>query len=124
MPWDQALEQILKINNLGQQLEGNILRIAPITQLQSEAEEQQALKAARGLSVPLTTVMKRRATRRPATRGILTQGVRTTSVASVASAAAVGDQGSSMRGSVIVDARTNTLIIQELPDYMDTVHRR
>ena len=44
VPWDQALDQILKINQLGMELEGNILRIAPVSRLAQEAEEQQACR--------------------------------------------------------------------------------
>jgi type IV pilus assembly protein PilQ len=109
VPWDQALEQILKINGLGMELEGNILRIAPVAQLRAEAEEEQRLKAAQALSIPLRTVMKR------------------LSYATAADVARILQQrrgeGSlmSQRGTVIVDARTNTLLIKELPNYIDTV---
>jgi len=37
VPWDQALDQILKINGLGYELEGNIMRIAPLNVLEQEA---------------------------------------------------------------------------------------
>ena len=59
VPWDQALDQILKINNLGYELDGNIMRIAPRTVLENEAKEQQALAQAQALSIPLRTVIKR-----------------------------------------------------------------
>lgn len=123
VPWDQALEQILKVNNLGQQLEGNILRIAPVSQLQAEAQAEQALREARRLSVPLTTVMRRISYARASEIAqILTQGVRNNIGGLGGQGGAFGDQGIlSMRGSVNVDDRTNTLIIQELPDYLDTV---
>ena len=122
VPWDQALEQILKVNNLGQQLEGNILRIAPVSQLQAEAQAEQALKQARRLSVPLTTVMKRISYARASEIArILTQGVQN-QIGNFGGQGAFGDQGIlSQRGTVNVDDRTNTLIIQELPDYLDTV---
>ena len=106
VPWDQAFEQILKINGLGYELEGNIMRIAPTATLRNEAQERQQLEAARSLSLPLQTVLKR---------------------LSYASAATVAgllkSQGGvlSRRGTVIVDARTNTLILKELPTNMDTV---
>ncbi|MEE2775841.1 MAG: type IV pilus secretin PilQ [Acidobacteriota bacterium] len=109
VPWDQALEQILKINRLGMELDGNILRIAPVDQLATEAEEQQRLQNAKSLSIPLTTVMRR------------------ISYASAGEVATILQSGGraggilSQRGSVIVDARTNTLIIQELPAFMDQV---
>jgi type IV pilus assembly protein PilQ len=112
VPWDQALEMILKVNGLGMQLEGNVLRIAPRATLQQEAEQEQQLLRAQALSVPLRTVMRR------------------ISYADAGSIAQVllrrggpGAGGSLMsdRGSITVDGRTNTLIIKELPAYMDTV---
>lgn len=39
VPWDQALDIILKTNNFGTVLDGNILRIAPLDQLSRETEE-------------------------------------------------------------------------------------
>ncbi len=108
VPWDQALEQILKINSLDYQLEGNIMRIAPVTQLRAEAEEQQRLRQAQALSIPLRTVIKR---------------VSYADARQVASLLQSGGGASlmSQRGSVVVDPRTNTLIIKELPTFMDTV---
>jgi hypothetical protein len=108
VPWDQALEQILKINGLGYELEGNIMRVAPISQLRAEAEEQQRLLEAQALSIPLTTMMKR---------------ISYAAAAEIAAILKAGGGASIMsaRGSVVVDRRTNTLIIKELPDFMDTV---
>ena len=108
VPWDQALEQILKINGLGYQLEGNIMRVAPTSQLRSEAEEQQRLLAAQAMSIPLTTMMKR---------------ISYAAAGEIAGILKAGGGASimSQRGSVVVDRRTNTLIIKELPDFMDTV---
>ncbi len=106
VPWDQALEQILKINGLGYEVEGTIMRVAPLDQLRQEAEERQRLAQARAAAVPLTTVIQRVSYARAA-----------------AIARALGARGGVMssRGSVIVDDRTNTLIIKELPAYIDTV---
>lgn len=108
VPWDQALEQILRINALGYEIEGNIMRIAPLPLLRAEAQERQQLVAAQALSVPLETVMKRLSyTSARNLAGILRRGGGATLL--------------SQRGSVIVDERTNTLIISELPEYMDTI---
>ena len=106
VPWDQALEQILKINNLGYELDGNIMRIAPISTLRAEAEEQQRLIAARALSVPLSTVIRR---------------ISYAKAGEVAGVLTARGGVMSNRGSVIVDRRTNTLILKELPSYMNTV---
>lgn len=106
VPWDQALEQVLKINGLGFELEGNIMRIAPTQQLRQEAEERQRLEQAKALSVPLNTIIKR-----------LSYANATQVAALLTSRGGVLSQ----RGSVIVDNRTNTMIIKELPEFMDAV---
>ncbi|MDX1644769.1 MAG: secretin N-terminal domain-containing protein, partial [Thermoanaerobaculia bacterium] len=106
VPWDQALEQILKINDLGYELDGNIMRIAPIEKLRQEAEEQQRLQQARALSVPLSTVIRR---------------ISYANAQDVARVLTARGGVMSNRGQVIVDRRTNTLIIKELPEVMDTV---
>ncbi len=108
VPWDQALEQILKINGLGYEVDGNIMRIASLDTLSKEAQQQQKLAQAKSLSRPLQTVMKR---------------LSYTSASNVATILRSGGRQSilSPRGSVIVDNRTNTLILSELPEYMDTV---
>jgi type IV pilus assembly protein PilQ len=106
VPWDQAFEQILKINNLGYELEGNIMRIAPTSTLRAEAQERQQLEAARALSVPLQTVIKR---------------LSYSNAGQIAGLLRGRNGVLSQRGSVIVDQRTNTLIIKELPTHMDTV---
>ncbi|MDH3684078.1 MAG: type IV pilus secretin PilQ, partial [Acidimicrobiia bacterium] len=108
VPWDQALDIILKTNGLNYQLEGNIMRIAPVEVLRAEAEEEQRLEAAKALSIPLKTVMQR------------------VSYASANDIASVLEQGAgsslmTARGSVVVDTRTNTLIIKELPSNLNTV---
>ncbi|MBZ0114295.1 MAG: type IV pilus secretin PilQ [Thermoanaerobaculia bacterium] len=107
VPWDQALEQILKVNGLGYELEGNIMRIAPRSMLASEAQDEAKRLQALAESVPLKTVMKR---------------ISYSTAAEIASL--LGNSSApilSSRGSAAVDARTNTVIIKELPDYMDAV---
>ena len=107
VPWDQAMEQILKINNLGMDIDGTIVRIAPTSQLRAEAEEQRRLRAIQRESVPLRTVLK------------------SLSYASATDVASLlrNRTGSilSNRGTVQVDNRTNTLILRELPGTIDTV---
>ncbi len=44
VPWDQALELVLRTQNLGSRLEGNVLYVAPAEEI--AAQEQQALQAA------------------------------------------------------------------------------
>jgi type IV pilus assembly protein PilQ len=108
VPWDQALDQILKINGLAYQLEGNIMRVAPVEVLRREEEEKSRLAAARALSIPLKTMMRRVSyAAADEIAGLLSSGG--------------GASIMSTRGSVVVDRRTNTLIIKELPSHIDTV---
>jgi len=107
VPWDQALEQVLKINGLAYELDGNVMRIAPVSVLRQEAQEKQQLAQAQALSIPLRTVFRRLSY---ANAGAISNLLKT------------GGTGLlSQRGSVIVDDRTNSLIIKELPAFMDTV---
>jgi type IV pilus assembly protein PilQ len=107
VPWDQAFEEVLKINNLGYEREGNVIRIAPNNVLKQEAQDRQQLAQARALVIPLRTVMRR------------------LSYANAGNVAALLKSGQAglltQRGSVIVDERTNTLIIKELPEFLDAV---
>jgi type IV pilus assembly protein PilQ len=107
VPWDQALEQVLKINNLDYELDGNVMRIAPTSVLRQEAQERQQLAAAKALSIPLRTVYQR---------------LSYADAQQVARLLKTGQAGLlSQRGSVVVDQRTNALIIKELPANMDSV---
>ena len=107
VPWDQALEIILKTNNLWYELDGNIMRIAPREQLAAEARAEAQRRTDAAQAVPLRTVLKRISYAQASEIASLLR----TGSASILSA----------RGSVVVDARTNTLIIKELPDFMNTV---
>jgi type IV pilus assembly protein PilQ len=58
VPWDQALDIVLKNNRLDKLLEGNVLRIARIETLSSEQEASAKLLAARDEAQPLVTVFQ------------------------------------------------------------------
>jgi type IV pilus secretin PilQ/predicted competence protein len=107
VPWDQALEQVLKINRLGYELEGNVMRIAPTELLRTEATERQQLAQAKALAIPLRTVYQR---------------LSYADADEIARLLKTGQSGIlTQRGSVVVDNRTNALIIKELPSNMEAV---
>lgn len=107
VPWDQALEEVLRINNLDYELDGNVMRIAPTDVLRKEAQERQQLAAAKALAIPLRTVYQR---------------LSYANATQVATLLRTGQAGLlTQRGSVVVDRRTNALIIKELPANMDAV---
>ena len=103
IPWDQALELILKINQLGYVLEGNVMRIASSSKLLAEEQARLAFTAAQDKNRPLRTVLQK------------------VSYGNVNEMAATARKVMSVRGDIFVDARSNTLVIKELPDYLPTV---
>ena len=103
VPWDRALDLILKTNSLGYALEDNVIRIARLTDLQKE--EARPAQARRGEGPG----------RRPDRlheAHLLREGGRSLGRAQEAGAL-------SARGQINVDARTNTIIIRDLPTYVD-----
>jgi type IV pilus assembly protein PilQ len=99
VPWDQALDIILRANKLGYTVDGTIVRIVPLTVLAQENEDRRKLTEAQALAGTLRT---------------LTVPV---SYAKAADLVPVITRSTlSSRGDVQVDSRTNTLIIRDLPD--------
>jgi len=104
VPWDQALEVILRGNSLDYTVDGSIVRVAKIETLKKETEQKQQLA------------------RVSADAGAL--AVRTFSLSyakATAAAPLVKRAVLSQRGDVQIDERTNTLIITDLPARLDTV---
>jgi type IV pilus assembly protein PilQ len=103
VPWDQALEVVLKDNSLGKVLEGNVLRIAKLETLMAEDETAKKMAAARLDEAPLVTVF------RPLNYA-------KASIIAPLLLKKVGkeDWAVSRRGSVLFDDRTNTLIIRDV----------
>jgi type IV pilus assembly protein PilQ len=100
VPWDQALDVILKQNKMGKVIEGNILRIAPMSVLTREREELLRLEESQELSGPLKT----RTFWLSYSRASDVQALLTSKI--------------SQRGELIIDNRTNTLTITDVEDRM------
>jgi type IV pilus assembly protein PilQ len=105
VPWDQALDIVLKNNDLARQLEGNVLRIATVDTMRKEAESRRAQVEAEALAVDKVTVTRFLSYAHskdvvPTVKSFLTQ-----------------------RGDVIADDRTNALIIQDIPSVMPSIDR-
>ena len=141
VPWNFALDSILKANRLGVEVNGNILRVATLAVLKDEAkiraEEEAArtaLRDAQLLNQPLVTEFVRLNYARAA--GSLASSASgadsfTGGGASAAGAGSGGDAGIlpiikrrlSTRGSIEVDSRSNTLIITDVRENIDAVRR-
>ncbi len=108
VPWDQALDLILRINGLDYVLENNVLRVAPISKLAAEKAQQANFEKQQEDAKPLKTVVK---------------------PLSYAKASYVKDLiGTesyllSGRGSVVMDERTNKLIIRDVVDRVEGILR-
>jgi len=103
VPWGRALELILKTNGLGCVLEDNVIRIARLTDLQKEEGDRRKLDEEKALAGNLIDYTRRISY---AKAGTLSTVLR--------SAGAL-----SARGQINVDERTNTVIIRDLPSYVD-----
>jgi type IV pilus assembly protein PilQ len=100
VPWDQALDLILKQNKMGKVIEGNVLRIAPMSVLTREREELRRLEESQELSGPVKTrTFWLSYSRAPDVHALLTSKL-------------------SSRGEIIIDNRTNTLTITDVADRM------
>lgn len=105
VPWDQALDIVLKNNDLARQLDGNVLRIATVETLRKEAESRRAQLEAEALAIEKVTVTRFLSYAHskdvvPTLKKFLTQ-----------------------RGDVISDDRTNALIIQDIPSVIPGIDR-
>jgi type IV pilus assembly protein PilQ len=112
VPWDQALDIVLKNNGLGKVLEGNVLRIAKLDTLAAEQETANKMAAARLEAAPLVTVF------RPVNYA------KASAIATLLRTWATGKESSgglSKRGTVLVDERTNTLVISDVASQIPIV---
>ncbi|MFO7692937.1 MAG: type IV pilus secretin PilQ [Vicinamibacterales bacterium] len=100
VPWDQALEVILRSHQLGYVLEQNVVRIAPLKSLAAEEGERQKLVEAQAMGGQLKVFTKTLSYARAVDVAKLLKDTRVLS----------------NRGSALVDDRTNTLIINDLPE--------
>lgn len=105
VPWDQALDIILRNNKLGKILEGNVLRIAPISVLTREEEEQRRLRESRQLAGP-----------------VIVKTI-TLSYSKARDVMALLTQKKSERGQITIDERTNTLIISDVKESLDLLEK-
>src|SRR6185437_5756972 len=58
VPWDQALDIILRANKLGYAVDGSVVRIAPLKVLEDEEKQQHALAQAQALSGTLQVLTR------------------------------------------------------------------
>lgn len=105
VPWDQALDIVLRNNGLDRQLDGNVLRIAAIDTLRTEAVARRQQMEAQALAVDKVTV------------------TRFLSYARSGDLVPTLKKFLSARGDIIADARMNALVISDIPATIPGIDR-
>ncbi len=100
VPWDQALDIVLKNNDLDKQLEGNVLRIATKDTIKKEADQNRELAKAQAEAADVVTT------------------TRVLSYAKAEDMVGTLKKFLSSRGDVLADVRSNTLIIRDIPSVL------
>ncbi|WP_243314923.1 type IV pilus secretin family protein [Geothrix paludis] len=102
-PWDQVLDVVLKNASLGKEIQNGVLRVARMDKLQKEEEERKRLEETKALAGELQTI------------------TRPLSYAKVSDVQRILKEMMTKRGSAILDDRTNTLIITDLPSRIPVI---
>jgi type IV pilus assembly protein PilQ len=105
VPWDQALDIVLKNNDLARELEGNVLRIATVDTLKKEADGRRAQVEAEALAVEKVSV------------------TRFLSYAHAKDVILTVKKFLSVRGDVVADERTNAVIVNDIPKVLPIIDR-
>lgn len=111
VPWDLALDTILTTNKLGAERTGNVLRIALLTTLTAEKTAQAQAKLAADNSAPrITRIFPLNYATGASLMPVLTR---------FGAGAAGSGTGAATRDTVIVDERTNSIIVQDTADNLE-----
>jgi len=142
VPWNVALNSILRANRLGIEVTGNILRVATLKVLAEEAEAQASIDEGRLNAAPLVTEFIRLNYARAVgtlaqaagSTGGFSGGASNDSFSGGAGGDATGKSGDkgilpiisrrlSKRGSVEVDGRSNTLIVTDVRENIASIRQ-
>lgn len=129
VPWDQALDIILKTKNLDKRRNGNVIWIAPVAELiKAEEEEAKAIAQSVKLAPLQTEYIQLNYAKAADIEKLITDGKNASNsrggTNSGSGADPLGDSVGSLlspRGTVSVDPRTNTLIINDTAQKIDQI---
>ena len=105
VPWDQALDIVLKNNDLARELEGNVLRIATVDTLKKEADGRRAQIESEAMAVEKVSI------------------TRFLSYAHAKDVMVTVKKFLSQRGDVVADERTNAIIVNDIPKVIPIIDR-
>lgn len=123
VPWDQALDIVLKTKNLDKRRNGNVIWIAPVSELiKAEEDEAKAIEQSIKLAPIQTEYLKLSYAKVADIEKLITQS-KTNNTGGTNSGNNASDALLSSRGSISVDARTNTLIVNDTAQNIDKIRK-
>ena len=118
VPWDQALELILKTKGLDKRTAGNVMLVAPADEIAARERLELEANNQNEQLVPLRSEYMQISYAKAADlQTMITSGVNTSNGTNTNASNSL----LSPRGSVSIDVRTNTLIIQDIPKKIDEI---
>ena len=116
VPWDQALDIILKSKNLDKRVNGNVIWVAPAAELaKQDADELKAQQEKKVLDPLRTEYIRLNYAKAENVRTLIEAG-RATSDRSSGNTSLLTD-----RGTVTIDTRTNTLIVKDTAETISNI---
>jgi len=128
VPWDQALDMVLRPRGLGKRLVGNVLYVAPADEIaQAELRELEASQQTEALAPLVTEYIEVNYANAQDVLNLL-QGSGGAAPAGAAAGAAATPAAAtggilSARGRASVDSRTNTIIVQDVEPVIADIKR-
>lgn len=118
VPWDQALDIIMKSKNLDKRKNGNVIWVAPVSELlKSEEDEAKALAQHIKLAPLETETIQLNYVKAEDVKNMIENAANKANINSST------DEGMrsllSSRGSIVTDTRTNTLIMNDTADKIE-----
>ena len=125
VPWDQALDIILKSKNLGKRENGNVILVAPSTELaEQEARELEAQQAVESYAPLRTEYIRLSYAKAADVLTLISQGSGSSGGSGTGNTNSTDNNTLlSNRGTVTVDERTNTLIIKDVAESIENIHK-
>lgn len=116
VPWDQALDIILKSKNLDKRVNGNVIWVAPAAELAKQESDELKAQQEKKVLDPLRTEYIRLNYAKAENVRTLIEAGRATSDRSSGNTSLLTD-----RGTVTIDTRTNTLIVKDTAETISNI---
>lgn len=127
VPWDQALDIILKSKNLDKRRNGNVIWIAPVSELlKAEKEEADAIAQSVKLAPIQTDYIQLNYSKVEDVQKLITERKNSSSSGNSGGTSNNDEMAGSLlspRGSVSMDVRTNTLVVNDTAQKIDEIRK-